>query len=1168
MHRQQNPSSPQPCRDELQSRPVGWFKRTVVWVVTASILNTLGLPLVHAQMAQRNQQAMQQSQQDTAADQYAELLDYLVKTLNPETGNSGAARSPDRMVVSNLPGSQALERQAQAMLQEWKTQRQSWESAGVPSSIISRQLIQENNFMARHQELMKRLTAAQETGQPAQLQALKDYVDAEVARPTHLPVNLNKLPWHAERASVHEPMDIGADTDTNAETPETPKAAAKAATVPSAKAASAPSAADLAPTLDAPHTDAIKSLAQTLGHNPHKIYQWVHDNIYYTPTQGSVQGAQDTLDKKSGNAVDTASLLIALLRASNIPARYATGQVDIPTAQALNWVGGAQTVDAAQQIWGQGGVQTTALMSGGQAKALRIQHTWVEALIQYHPGRGARHTPGQSQPDTWVPLDASYKQYTFKTGMDLQTAVPLDAQALLSAAQQGADTNPTEGWVRNLNTTALQSQLSNYQARLKTYIDSQNAGQSTVGDVLGARQATIDPLPYLAGTLPYSIKTRSQTHSDLPASSKAQFKYEIYADARSAAWGDSPLLSWKTPTAAIAGKKITLAWVAASTADEAAIAALIPKPAPGQQLDPSQLPSGLSSSINLKPQISVDGTVVATGPGMRAGTEPVGQGGFTRYGSQDWDETQDQLIAGQQTALGLSIQGISQAQLTTLKTRMEATKQKLEQAQAAPESQRAAILQGITGDHLTGDLLTATLWGYFAALQSHGSIASAQAQMYDRPALSYGLFHAQVRPNKLYGIVTTGITFQGLNMDIGHLRHTRWVKNDDPSAPINNKPELTANGKSAAQNRWIAYNKLRGQYASAMEHAVPEQFWVDKTQCRYTDDQGQIQNPAQADCAQAVSAVKAIAIAQAQGQKIYTINQSNAATALPSLPVGGTVGQEIQSAVQAGKEVTVHEKPINAHGFTGYGYTITDPETGAGAYLIEGRGNGGNLLFEPNGLKVMRFFSIGAPPTTVDPLALNATYSFGVVAVYSAINTVSEIWDCYQDVIKEVVLTIVIVLAVAAIVAALTGGTGLAGGVATALAILSKNASAASGRPKCAPPKVRLQFQSSPQCNTNGGATFDTQGHAIEGDPAVGVTVEQAENGFALMLANKHAWIPNKFDLQLAANVATTVSKLRRLKPHGIGPVGNIRSVSTQEMYKGICYRVDVESLVGTNFKE
>ncbi len=209
-------------------------------------------------------------------------------------------------------------------------------------------------------------------------------------------------------------------------------------------------------------------------------------------------------------------------------------------------------------------------------------------------------------------------------------------------------------------------------------------------------------------------------------------------------------------------------------------------------------------------------------------------------------------------------------------------------------------------------------------------------------------------------------------MDIGHLRHTRWVKNDDTSAPINNKPELTANGKPAAQNRWIAYNKMRGQYSSAMEHAVPEQFWVDKSQCRYTDEQGQIKNPTQQDCAQAVSAVKAIAIAQAQGQKIYTLNQSNAATALPKLPVGGTVGQEIASAVQAGKEVTVHEKPISAHGFTGYGYTITDPETGAGAYLIEGKGNGAILILQIIGALALITALVLSMPT-VGLVALGAT---------------------------------------------------------------------------------------------------------------------------------------------------------------------------------------------------
>ena len=43
--------------------------------------------------------------------------------------------------------------------------------------------------------------------------------------------------------------------------------------------------------------------------------------------------------------------------------------------------------------------------------------------------------------------------------------------------------------------------------------------------------------------------------------------------------------------------------------------------------------------------------------------------------------------------------------------------------------------------------------------------------MIDLPALSYGLFHAQVRPNKLYGIVTIGITMEGLRHHDGGAEH-------------------------------------------------------------------------------------------------------------------------------------------------------------------------------------------------------------------------------------------------------------------------------------------------------------------------------------------------------------------------------------------------------------
>ena len=184
---------------------------------------------------------------------------------------------------------------------------------------------------------------------------------------------------------------------------------------------------------------------------------------------------------------------------------------------------------------------------------------------------------------------------------------------------------------------------------------------------------------------------------------------------------------------------------------------------------------------------------------------------------------------------------------------------------------------------------------------------------------------------------------EGLNIDVGHLRHIRWTQDDNPDSAINNKPELTHSGRTAAHNRWIAYNKMRGQYGSAMEHAIPEQFWVDRNKCSYLDDKGQLQNPSLPQCAEAISAVKAIAIAQSEGQKIYTINKDNAATALPKLQLSGTVGQEIRSAIEAGKEVTFHEKAISAHGWSGQGYIIVDPETGAGAYLIEGKGNGGNL---------------------------------------------------------------------------------------------------------------------------------------------------------------------------------------------------------------------------------
>ena len=52
----------------------------------------------------------------------------------------------------------------------------------------------------------------------------------------------------------------------------------------------------------------------------------------------------------------------------------------------------------------------------------------------------------------------------------------------------------------------------------------------------------------------------------------------------------------------------------------------------------------------------------------------------------------------------------------------------------------------------------------------------------------------------------------------------------------------------------------------------------------------------------------------------------------------------VQNALNAGLEVTIHEKPVTVSGWTGAGYTMIDPGTGAGGYIIEGGSNGGALF--------------------------------------------------------------------------------------------------------------------------------------------------------------------------------------------------------------------------------
>ena len=73
---------------------------------------------------------------------------------------------------------------------------------------------------------------------------------------------------------------------------------------------------------------------------------------------GGNRGRTTIYSAYPSNAFDTASLLIALLRAAEIPARYRYGTVRIPESQARNWLVNLRSPRAALNLLAQGGIPT------------------------------------------------------------------------------------------------------------------------------------------------------------------------------------------------------------------------------------------------------------------------------------------------------------------------------------------------------------------------------------------------------------------------------------------------------------------------------------------------------------------------------------------------------------------------------------------------------------------------------------------------------------------------------------------------------------------------------------------------------------------------------------------------------------------------------------------
>ncbi|MBU1223621.1 MAG: type IV secretion protein Rhs [Gammaproteobacteria bacterium] len=350
-------------------------------------------------------------------------------------------------------------------------------------------------------------------------------------------------------------------------------------------------AGDLADTAEAPkaHPD-IVALAKQLDYNPVRMFEWVNQNIKFEPYYGSMKGAVGTLWSKSGGATDQASLLAALLRASNIPVRYVRGNISVLDNAALGaggrgprWVG-AKSYQAAASVLANNGNPS----AGYGSNSISLAHVWVEACLPYAAYRG---TALDDSGHRWVPLDPSYKDQRYQTGVAVDGTFDFNYSNWL-ASRLDANGNYT------LPQEAFEDQVATH-AKTK----APNYANTTLEDVpykSEIKRQRYDILPIVPPyeVLQYTSWSGVANESAETAALPERHKYRLLVAVKKL--NDSLLAQKTLDLAELASKRLTLSFKGATPTDQTAFDTWF------NAVDPAVSPT-CATTVNMVPSIKLEG---------------------------------------------------------------------------------------------------------------------------------------------------------------------------------------------------------------------------------------------------------------------------------------------------------------------------------------------------------------------------------------------------------------------------------------------------------------------------------------------------------------------------------------------------------------------------------
>ncbi|KAF0218591.1 MAG: hypothetical protein FD174_2684 [Geobacteraceae bacterium] len=351
--------------------------------------------------------------------------------------------------------------------------------------------------------------------------------------------------------------------------------------VPSEALSCGYTAADLGESQEVKLTPEIKALAEQLGYSPARIFEYVANEIRFEPYYGSLKGATGTLVAKGGNATDQASLLIALLRAANIPSRYVKGTANfVNDPRIQRWVG-AKSYTAAANILGMGGIPYAF---DSATSTVQFTHVWVEACVPYAHYRGARLDNAGHR---WIPLDPSFKDKSYQAG--ITTSVNFDYTNYLAA---------------RTNTLPFEAYEQQVESAIKTLAPYYN--NNTLEDVPYAGRQILRRVDILPASPPYEIVNFGAWGGGITTSDTAEVP-DIHRNKFTVIAMNSAGTTLATTTLSLpetALSRTTLSFKGATTADQTALDAW---------RNDNNLNSAIPCTINVVPVIKSEGVDKAVG---------------------------------------------------------------------------------------------------------------------------------------------------------------------------------------------------------------------------------------------------------------------------------------------------------------------------------------------------------------------------------------------------------------------------------------------------------------------------------------------------------------------------------------------------------------------------